>query len=155
MSFCPVFQLTIFRSAMRRSFRIAHKSFAAEAAALVNISDKKIRSWSPPSPIEKNEAVQKIKILLDKCAATTGSQNKALVAFEIFSTNLQYINVFAFHPRYIEMQMKKADEMMENCQKYVEDSDSFTVEERLRFVRLHEFLSVYAVLLNRVRTIWP
>jgi hypothetical protein len=138
---------------MRRSFRIAHKSFAAEAAALVNISDKKIRSWCPPSHSETIEAIQKIRSLLDKCEATTGSQNKALVTFEIFMTNLQYMNVFAFHPRYINTQITTASELVVDCQKHMENSDSFTLEERLRFVRLLEFLTAYVRLLKRVASI--
>jgi hypothetical protein len=138
---------------MRRSFRIAHKTFAAEAAALVNISDKKIRSWGPPSPLMRSEAVQKVKTLLDKCEATNGSQNKALVAFDIYMANLEHMNVFAFHPRYIGTQITKANELIVDCQKHMENSDNFTLEERLRFVRLLEFLTIYVGLLKRVASI--
>jgi hypothetical protein len=139
---------------MRRSFRIAQKSFAAEAAALTTISDKEIRSWKSNYDFpEKSIAVKQIQDLLDKCDRTFGPQNKVLMAYDVFRVNLKYISSFAYHPRYLATQSKKAEEMMMDCQIHMTNTLRFSQEERLRFTRFYEFLKAYKPLVERVLAI--
>jgi hypothetical protein len=138
---------------MRRSIRIAQNSFAAEAASRTNVSDRTIRFW--PSTLEtvdaerKSKVTKQLDVLLDRTATTRGSQNKVLLATEVFQIIQDNMCVYAYHRRFLESQLAKSEELMEDCKEH-EKNPNYTQEEQLRFLRLYEICKAHRILCKRI-----
>jgi hypothetical protein len=141
---------------MRRSIRIAQKSFAAEAAQHSNPSDKTIQSW--PSTIDDSNRerltpiVKDINDMFDDIRSTFGTSKKAEKASSLFLLIQKNLHLFAYHRRFLETQSLKCEEMMKVCSIHM-INPSYSQEEILVFVRLTEICKAHKQFCQRVLAI--
>jgi hypothetical protein len=141
---------------MRRSIRIAQKSFAAEAAQHSNPSDKTIQSW--PSTIEDSDRerltpiVKDINDMFDDIRSTFGTSKKAEKASSLFLLIQKNLHLFAYHRRFLETQVLKCGEMMRDCCTHMTHV-SCTQEDAIVFMRLTEICKAHKQFCQRILAI--